>query len=157
MKYTPQQKASIICNWKKWNVLGDLDKLFEYYENCNNCEFCNKKFETTFDKCFDHDHITLKFRKVVCRGCNNNDNYIKLMNGEILYGIENKKEYDKMNYERNKEKIKEQTRLYKLNNAEIIKEKAKETITCECGCVLTKVKLSRHKQTKKHIKLIAEK
>ncbi len=161
MKYTLKQKKDIITNWKKWGVLGDIDKLFEYYANTENCEFCNKKFDTTFDKCLDHDHITLNFRKVVCRGCNNNDNYIKLMNGEILYGRENKKDYDKQHYEKNKEKKKEQARLYRINNNEKIKEKQqelnKEKIECECGCVVNKRKLTRHKQSKKHINLMEQK
>lgn len=157
MEYTNQQKSQIIYNWKKWGVLGNMEELFKYYSECENCEFCNIKFKNTFEKCLDHDHITLNFRKVVCRRCNNNDNYIKLMNGEILYGRENKKEYDKQNYQKIKEKKKEQQKIYREKNKELIKEKESKIIICECGCEITRNKLNRHKQTKKHIKLMEEK
>lgn len=49
-----------------------------------------------------------------------------------------KKEY----YEENKEKIKE----YREDN----KEKIKEKIQCECGSIVTKINLNRHKRSLKH-------
>ena len=52
--------------------------------------------------------------------------------------------------ERNKEKRKE----YYLKNIKIINEKAKEKIMCECGSVITKQHLARHKRSKKHQKFI---
>jgi len=36
-------------------------------------------------------------------------------------------------------------------NKEIINQKQKEKITCECGCEITKSNLIRHKKTKKHL------
>jgi len=51
--------------------------------------------------------------------------------------------------EDNKEKIKE---YYEENKKEINKKKS-EKITCECGALVSKQNLSRHKKTMKHIKL----
>jgi hypothetical protein len=53
--------------------------------------------------------------------------------------LEYNKQYSKQNY---------------AENREIILEKLKETITCECGCVVNKYHLQRHKRTKKHLSLI---
>ena len=33
-------------------------------------------------------------------------------------------------------------------------EKNKEKVTCECGCIITKIQLTRHKKSNKHIKLM---
>ena len=44
--------------------------------------------------------------------------------------------------EERKEKLRECT--------EKIKEEGKEKITCECGCIVTRNCLSRHRKTKKH-------
>mgnify|MGYP002641437606 FL=1 len=37
----------------------------------NVCEICGKTAEETKDSlCYDHDHSTMEFRGVLCRGCN---------------------------------------------------------------------------------------
>jgi hypothetical protein len=59
--------------------------------------------------------------------------------------LKNKKEY----YETNKESINEQKKKrYKDNKESII-----EQVTCECGSVVTKGCLTRHKKSQKHIRL----
>ena len=63
---------------------------------------------------------------------------------------ENNKDKIKEYYENNKEKIKE----YYENNKEAIAEKLKEKVTCECGCIVKKHNLVRHKKTNKHLELI---
>lgn len=60
------------------------------------------------------------------------------------------KEYNKEYCENNKEKIKE----YYQNNKEKIKENNKEKITCECGSIICKGVLSKHKKSKKHFNLM---
>jgi len=74
------------------------------------------------------------------------------------------KEYRKEYRERNKEKMKEyrennkeKMKEYRENNKEKMKEyreNNKEKITCECGCKICKLNLTKHQKTKKHIKLI---
>ena len=63
---------------------------------------------------------------------------------------------DKINEQRKKyrqqniEKIKERAKEYYEKNKEKLKEKNKEQIHCECGCILIKNGLPRHKRSKKH-------
>jgi len=72
------------------------------------------------------------------------------------------KEYKKQYYEDNKEKLKEKRRKYREQNKEKIKKKDKQyyeqnkekyrvKIKCECGSVVIKNNLTRHKRSKKHI------
>jgi hypothetical protein len=50
----------------------------------------------------------------------------------------------------NKENISEARKKYYLENKEKILEASKIKITCECGCVITKTHIRRHKNTLKH-------
>ena len=75
--------------------------------------------------------------------------------------------YDKLYHKKNREEILKKMKLYKAKNKEKLKlyyEKNKdkanarqrEKITCECGCVSTRVNISTHRKTKKHLKLMKE-
>jgi len=66
------------------------------------------------------------------------------------YNIEHKKQY----YENNKEAIKEKHKQYKENNKEYLKSYSGEKITCECGCIVTRGHLPRHKRSAKHDQLM---
>jgi hypothetical protein len=68
-------------------------------------------------------------------------------NKELL--SEKKKEYR----DKNKELINQKNKAYQQANRELISEKAKETIECECGCIIRKSDLARHKKSKKHLSL----
>ena len=61
-----------------------------------------------------------------------------------------KQEYDKKNYEDNKDKIYEQCKEYYEKN----KDKRKEKITCECGSIICKSDIIKHKKTIKHQELM---
>ena len=77
-------------------------------------------------------------------------------NKEKEYREANKPEinaYNKEYYQANKTKIAE----YKQANKTKIAERRSTKVTCECGCVVTKNSLSRHKKTKKHLQLMASK
>ena len=67
-------------------------------------------------------------------------------NREILR--EKSKDY----YLNHKDEKKEKNRIYYEENKETIHEKAKIKTTCECGCIINKNDLSRHKTTTKHEK-----
>ena len=64
------------------------------------------------------------------------------------------KEYDKgtskLYRENNRDKVLKNKNLHYKNN----KDKIKEKITCECGYELNKNNMTRHRKTKKHIKLM---
>jgi hypothetical protein len=85
------------------------------------------------------------------------DNKDKIKEQLKKYQLDNKdkiKEQKKKYQLDNKEKFKEQKKKYQLDNKEKIKETRKEKITCECGCIISKSKKSRHIKSKKHINLI---
>ena len=74
-------------------------------------------------------------------------------------------EYWKEYYENNKEEQLKRGHIYYKENKEIKdeywrkyreenKDKLYEKIPCECGCVISKNNINRHKQGKKHLKLL---
>lgn len=63
---------------------------------------------------------------------------------------EKNRQYSKQRYENNKEQILEKQKEYRENN----KEYRKEKITCECGASIRKEDLARHKKSKKHYNFI---
>ena len=81
-------------------------------------------------------------------------------NKEILFEkrkiyCENNKEIiaekSKTYYQNNKEQLQENIKKYKEENKEKLKEERNKKITCECGCVVSKCCLTRHKKSKKHL------
>ena len=60
-------------------------------------------------------------------------------------------EKQKQNREKNKDKIHEQEKQYRDKNKDKISEYNKQKVTCDCGCIVTKRGLLRHKKSKKHI------
>jgi len=60
-------------------------------------------------------------------------------------------EKQKIYNEHNKEIIAKKMKIYYEDNKEILSQKAKEKITCECGCIVCRVVIARHKKTKKHL------
>ena len=66
---------------------------------------------------------------------------------------EKQKEYNKAN----KDAIKEYKKEWYEANKESILEREKETVTCECGSIITYSCMTRHKKSKKHINLMANK
>jgi len=73
------------------------------------------------------------------------------------YRKENKqkiKEFNREYKEKNKERLREKNKKYYEDNREKIRKLQNEKIKCECGCLVTKINILRHKKTKKHLKLI---
>jgi len=60
----------------------------------------------------------------------------------------------KESYKRNKEQILLKQKEYREQNKEQISLKRKKSITCECGSIVIKDSLARHKRTKKHLEFI---
>ena len=79
-KYHKENHMKLTINkWKKRGLLVDDEDEYEsiYYlvQSTENCELCNciltdTKPQISTSRCMDHDHITGKFRNVVCRSCN---------------------------------------------------------------------------------------
>ena len=78
---TPKRRrVNRINTWKKSGMI-EPDEGWEAFadkvENTTNCERCEvelteDKVMTKTTRCVDHDHITNKFRNVVCNNCNLN-------------------------------------------------------------------------------------
>ena len=64
--------------------------------------------------------------------------------------VEKRKQYDRIN----KEKIAEYQLQYRQLNKDKLAQQQKQKITCECGSVILKYILSKHKRTKKHLDLL---
>ena len=60
-------------------------------------------------------------------------------------------EYMKEYRQANRETILETVKKYQQANKELISEKRKQPVECECGCVIKKGDLAKHKRTKKHL------
>lgn len=67
---------------------------------------------------------------------------------------ENKQEYNKQYGKQyrinNKEYIEKYNKDYYANNKDILSKKAREKINCECGSIINKSDIAKHKKTKKH-------
>jgi len=63
-------------------------------------------------------------------------------------------EYQKQYREENKNKISEQKKQWYEQHKDKISEKALQKVTCECGCIVTKGNLTRHRKSKNHINLM---
>jgi len=163
-----RSKYQTICKWKKRGLIcDDYNALYETYIKTMECQHCNKAFKKSSDRCLDHNHETGLFRKIVCHRCNAMDSYIKYPNEYTRQEkIKEKfKEYIKEYYQANNEKIKEQIKEYRQANKQKIKEQKKEyyqankekileqnkeKIECECGSIVRRPDILRHKRTKKH-------
>lgn len=60
-------------------------------------------------------------------------------------------------YGENKKKIQAQRKQHRENNRDKINAKKREPVLCECGFYSTSSHISRHRRTKKHFELMAEK
>ena len=73
-----------------------------------------------------------------------NKNYYETHKQEF---VEKSKKYHKENYEKKKEQLKKKRKDSYEKNKEYLKEK----INCDCGAIVCRVSLTRHKKSKKHL------
>tara|TARA_R110002126_G_C10251410_1_gene482089 strand:+ start:105 stop:644 length:540 start_codon:yes stop_codon:yes gene_type:complete len=79
------KKSYTLSNWKQLGLQEspeDLDRIYELRETQELCNACDVKLTRTgkyisTDTTMDHDHITHRFRHIICRGCNTHDNWMK--------------------------------------------------------------------------------
>ena len=84
----------------------------------------------------------------------------KISEKQKEYKIKNKdkiSEQQKQYYTVNKDKKTEQNKQYRIENKDKLLEQRKQKITCECGCVVSRSHLTRHKTSNKHIKRMEKK
>ena len=139
---------SINDNWDDWYI-----ELYEVYP-CENKEQLNKR-----EGEITREIGTLNYQ-IAGRSYEEwrEDNIDKVKLAQQEYNKNNAekiKEQTKLYRENNKDKKREQDKLYRENNKDKLNEQSKERwkqyITCECGCISTKYGLSKHLKTKRHI------
>jgi hypothetical protein len=137
-------------------IAGRSDK--EYYndnkeklmEKKKEYNFRNKERLAEYKKQYRVDNIEKSKQYII-------DNKEKIAEQQKKWFERNKEqlsEKSKEKYIMERERYLEKNKIYYDQNKEKILEKKKENITCVCGCVVTKAKLKRHQQTKKHLDLI---
>ena len=73
------------------------------------------------------------------------------------YYVENKDHINLLHrnyYEKHSEDIKKNKKQYYHENKETIQIRQKEKMQCECGCMIARSDIAKHKKTKKHIDLM---
>jgi len=118
----PQEyKRTMINNWRCRGIIyEEWDDLYEVYMNTMECQHCKKPFETSRNRCLDHNHNTGLFRMILCQGCNNHDSHLKYSPETTIE--EKRKQFYKTRYDENRDKILEQKKEYHQKNKEKIKE-----------------------------------
>ena len=141
----PSSKAKMIYDWKRSGLIYDnYDELYDVYINTMECQHCQTEFTKKNCRCMDHNHETGLFRKIVCNRCNVCDSYIKYPNGYSRQAY----------YQANKETFKEKMKEYYQINKQRISEQDKQKIECDCGSIVRRSDISRHKRSKKHTKYL---
>lgn len=137
--------------WEDWYI-----ELYEDYP-CENKEQLNKK-EGEIIRLIGTLNIIVAGRT---RKEWREDNKEQIIQDKKEYYENNKeqiREKEKLYYEQNKEKIlnyaKDYGKTYYEQNKDYILTRNKELINCECGCVIVRNNLLRHKKSPKHIKLL---
>jgi hypothetical protein len=130
-------------------------------KNCNTEKCKNMSIYTTINGDWDNWYIELH-SLYPCESkeelCKKEGEIIRLI-GTLNSRIEGRTREER--YQDNKEKILEYHKEYREKHKEEISEYGKkwyednkEKITCECGCIIIKKQLNRHKKTQKHIELV---
>ena len=78
-RQTPKgKKSNTINNWKQSGVIhDDFDELYSLYIATTECMVCHTAITDSYYRCLDHNHETGAYRNVLCRTCNNQDNWAK--------------------------------------------------------------------------------
>ena len=66
------------------------------------------------------------------------------------------KQQKKRHYVKNKVEITKRRNVYREKNRDIINQKKKEKIKCECGLYSVRSSIARHRKSKKHLKLLQQ-
>tara|TARA_R110000803_G_scaffold158786_2_gene223038 strand:- start:373 stop:981 length:609 start_codon:yes stop_codon:yes gene_type:complete len=130
----------------KQELLKREREYFDKHKKENNDIFVNK-----------HRPIVTKEEKEIRKKEYEKNNKDKFNNLKKIWRENNPTYHKQKNiifYEKNKELSKEKSKKRYENNKEKILERLKEKITCDCGSLISRSSLYRHKKSKKHIKYI---
>lgn len=92
-KWRKANKDKMKSNAVKHRYGVSLEEYEEKIKPCKNCGICGREFQNDKDKHFDHNHISKKFRGVLCTNCNLGLGHFKdnkeILSSAINYLIEN--------------------------------------------------------------------
>jgi len=152
-RHISDYKRNSSCKSKLVIAAGDYKiELIEEYPCANTAELERREGEYTKNNKCVNQVIAGRTPKEYYE---DNKEYIKEQRKE--YREDNKEKIKKRvkdYYENNKEAIAEKKKEYYENNKEVIAEKLKEKVTCECGCIIRRSHLARHKKSNKHLELM---
>jgi len=161
-------------NYKLYKYIRENEGFYMYEFIILECYVCNFKYEL-HDREDDYiqmyDNNLNSKRAYLTREQNKEKQYMrhkkyrdenkeKINEKYKKYYDENKdkiKENKKKYRDENKDKIKENKKKYRDENKEKIKERISEKITCECGIIVSKNHIARHRKSLKHIAYIEKK
>jgi hypothetical protein len=124
-------------------------QMHNYIKKCSCKDFINPKIELleTCEKEQQKQRESYYIRNFECVNIRIEDRTFKEWRKDYKkIHNENQKKW----YEKNREKKLKQKKEYYEKNKKKELEKKKETTTCECGVVITKCHLLRHKKSNKH-------
>jgi hypothetical protein len=112
--------------------------------------------ETKMEACIEEDRVMREMKATMntLRAYTTPEEKKKQQKEYMKENREPIREYKKAYQQANKESIREYKKDYHQANKELLSEKAKEPIECECGCIIRKSDLAKHKRSKKHLESI---
>ena len=140
------------CN-EKYQLKLEERRVIDLYQSKLNCNIPSRTAKEWYE---DNKEELSEKQKIYYE--NNKEDITEKMKKWRENNKEKLSEIYKKYYENNKAKIKENVKIYSIKNKEKITEKNKEyyddnkeKITCECGAIVVKTGLSRHRESLKHI------
>ena len=85
-RQTPEgKKKGMLSTWKIKGLQEspeNIERIYDLWQTQELCNACDIKLTRdgkccSTQACMDHDHNTNRFRHIICRSCNNNDNWQK--------------------------------------------------------------------------------
>jgi len=151
-------------NYNLYKYIRDNDGINMYEFIILECYVCNFKYEL-YDR--EDDYIQMYDNNLNTFRAYLTGREIKEINKKYREDNKDKESMRKKKYrddnkekesmrlkkyrDENKEKIKDMNKKYYDENKEKIKEKFSEKITCECGSIVRKGDISKHRKSLKHI------
>jgi len=112
---------------------------------------CGSKMELTIEEERVRQLLTADLNMVKCGSGLTESEYGKQYYKQYRDKIT---EYNKQYCEQNRDEICEKKKQYREQHREEINKKALQKVTCECGCIVAKAALSRHRKSPKHFLLM---